>query len=59
MKLYFTDEQFYNTVAHEMAHAIAGFIFRDYKHGTYWNRIFTLLDGDGKRCHTRQHVLFL
>jgi predicted SprT family Zn-dependent metalloprotease len=51
-----TDQEFYNTVSHEIAHAFAG-VYGSMGHDSRWERIHKSFGGDGERCHKRTHVV--
>ena len=45
-----TPEETFNTILHELAHALAWVAYRENGHGPMWRKIHIALGGDGKRC---------
>jgi predicted SprT family Zn-dependent metalloprotease len=46
-----TDEQVYNTVAHELSHAYHVLLTQSTDHGTMWQSIHRAMGGTAERCH--------
>lgn len=46
-----TEEQVYNTVAHELAHAYHILLTQSTDHGGHWQRIHIAMGGTAERCH--------
>lgn len=47
-----TEEEIYNTVAHELAHAYELILTGKTDHGILWQKIHTSMGGTAERCHT-------
>ncbi len=45
------EEDIYDTVSHELAHAYQLILIRDTDHGPQWKRIHAAMGGTGERCH--------